>query len=129
MFIKPILKTIPPEWTINEDFDDWICALAEQICKVKTSDRSQINPLKNSPQYCIPRTTTIFSQTLPLKEGIWNLKRKISVFNKKVYSPFISDWLSLREQLLIFVTVNSQGNYKYIKQQLMECILSVSEYF
>ena len=28
------------------NFKDWIWALAEQICTIKTSDRSQINPKK-----------------------------------------------------------------------------------
>ena len=35
---------IPPKWTIHENFKDCICALDEQICTVKTSDRSQMNP-------------------------------------------------------------------------------------
>ena len=35
---------IPTKWTIFEDHKDCICALAEQICTVKTSDSSQINP-------------------------------------------------------------------------------------
>ena len=34
---KTILKTIPPIWTIHEEFKDRICALADQICTVKTS--------------------------------------------------------------------------------------------
>ena len=41
-FLKPILKIIPQKWTVTEDFKDWICALAEQICTIKTSHRSQI---------------------------------------------------------------------------------------
>ena len=48
--MRPLLeknfKIIPPKWTIYEDFKDLICALAEQICTVKTSDRSQMNPTK-----------------------------------------------------------------------------------
>ena len=44
VFIKPILKFSPPKWTINEDFRYWIWALADQICTVKTSDRSEMNP-------------------------------------------------------------------------------------
>ena len=57
-FKNPILKIIPPKWTIYEDFKDWICALAEQMCTVKTSDRSQMNPLKISQKYCNLSSTT-----------------------------------------------------------------------
>ena len=30
----------------KKDFKDWICALVEQICTVKTSDRFQMNSKK-----------------------------------------------------------------------------------
>ena len=45
-FLKPIFKIIPSKRTIDEDFTDWICALPEQMCTIKTSDRSQMNPNK-----------------------------------------------------------------------------------
>ena len=41
-----ILKIIPSKWIFYEDFKDWIWALAEQICVVKTSERSKMNPKK-----------------------------------------------------------------------------------
>ena len=37
---------IPQKLTIYEDFKDWICAVAEQMCTVKMSDRSQFNSKK-----------------------------------------------------------------------------------
>ena len=46
MFIKPILKIIPPKWTINECNKVRIWILAEKICTVKTPERSQVNPKK-----------------------------------------------------------------------------------
>ena len=46
------------KWTIYEDFKDDICALAELICTVKTSDRSVINP-KNNQLYSILSSSTI----------------------------------------------------------------------
>ena len=48
IFEKLIPKIIPPKWTIYEDFKGWICSLDEQICTVKSSDRSQMSPKKYS---------------------------------------------------------------------------------
>ena len=65
--LKPILKIIPQKWTIYEDFKDWICTFAEQICTVKTSHMSQMIPKKNSPHYYILSSTTIHCRSLPYK--------------------------------------------------------------
>ena len=46
MFIKPILKIIPPKWTINEYIKVRIWVLAEKKCTVKTPERSHMNPEK-----------------------------------------------------------------------------------
>ena len=52
---KFVAKTqfLYPKWTSYEDFKDCICALAEQICIVKTSDRSQMNPKQLTINYCV----------------------------------------------------------------------------
>ena len=47
--MNPILKIIPPEWTIQEDFKDWICALAKQLYNKKdTGDSENILYIYNS---------------------------------------------------------------------------------
>ena len=43
---KTIINIISPELTMSEGFKNLICTLDEQICSVKTSDLSQINPNK-----------------------------------------------------------------------------------
>jgi len=40
----PSYTKIPKKKSFHEDFKDLICALAEQICTVKTSNGSQIIP-------------------------------------------------------------------------------------
>ena len=39
--MNPILKIISLEWTIQEDFKDWICALAKQLCNKKDTGDSE----------------------------------------------------------------------------------------
>ena len=66
IFKKPILKISPPKLTILKDLKDWICALAEQICTVKTYHIGLKWTLKTSIQTCIFSSATIPCLTLPL---------------------------------------------------------------
>ena len=44
LFKKNDSHIIPSEWTIQGDFNVWICALAEQLYALKTSHMSKMNP-------------------------------------------------------------------------------------
>ena len=67
------------------DFKDWICALAEQLWTIKTSQRSQINP-KNVSTYCILSSTTMSIQTLPFFT-ILHSQLNYHVYKRNFVSP------------------------------------------
>ena len=69
----PILKIIPPKYTVYEDFKGWTYTFAEQICTVKTSDSSQILS-----------STTLHCRSLPLNATV--IQRLQAIMQKPKFS-------------------------------------------
>ena len=83
---KTILKIISSEWTMKEDFKNWICTLAEQICNVKTSDKSKITP----------KNITAFSVQLPCIAGhsLSGIYKFISIYSCSYKVLRVPLWIS-----------------------------------